>query len=465
MEERYLIHSESGRSLYREVKDLPICDYHCHLSPKEIYEDKPFDSIGRIWLSGDHYKWRLMRMNGADESLITGDADWNAKFDAYASAVELAAGNPLYHWTAMELDRYFDIHEPLTAENAARIRQTADQRIAEKRLSPRKLILSSNVRYIATTDEICDDLSWHEKLAADSSFPVKVAPSFRTDRLLSILAADYPDYLKKLEAASGMTVSTLDDLKAAVCQRLDFFVAHGCKFTDVGIPCFPLNLRDEDAAEEAFRQAKSGDEISEIGFFAFLDHMMRFLGVEYAKRGLVMQLHLAVSRNVNSKLYRQCGPDAGGDCAGDVIPVSNLIAFLDAIHTESPVGLPETVIYCLNPAMIPAAASVAGSFPKVRMGAAWWFCDHKRGIREQIETIAEYTHLGKFLGMLTDSRSFLSYARHDYFRRILCDLLGEWVDGGELTFAAAEKTVKAICYTNAAELVGLTADPESLSYT
>lgn len=462
MDESYLIHSESGRSLYRSVKDLPICDYHCHLSPKEIFEDQPFDSIGKIWLSGDHYKWRLMRMNGADESLVTGDADWNAKFDAYASAVELAAGNPLYHWTAMELDRYFDIHEPLTAQNAGRIRRAADQKIAEEKLSPRKLILSSKVRYIATTDEICDDLSWHEKIAADSGFPVKVAPSFRTDRLLSIRAVDYPDYLKKLEAASGINIGNLESLKSAVCQRLDDFVAHGCKFTDVGIPYFPLTLRDEDAAEEAFRQAQAGEEISEIGFLAFLDHMMCFLAVEYAKRGLVMQLHLAVSRNVNSKLYQQCGPDAGGDCAGDVIPVSALIAFLDSIHTASSVGLPETVIYCLNPAMIPAAASVAGSFPKVRMGAAWWFCDHKRGIREQIETVAEYAHLGKFLGMLTDSRSFLSYARHDYFRRILCDLLGEWVDGGELSPDAAEKTARAICYTNTAELVGLDGDLQSI---
>lgn len=455
MRKSYLIRNAFGKKLYEKVKDLPICDYHCHLSPKEIYEDQPFRSIGEIWLAGDHYKWRLMRAFGIDEDKVTGSAGWNDKFYAYAASVETAVGNPLYHWTAMELDRYFSITEPLTAESARAIRIAANRKIAEEKMSPRKLILDSNVRYIATTDDICDDLIWHEKIAADPTFPVKVVPSFRTDNLLLITAPGYAEYIKKLEKVCGYPIENLSDLERAICDRLDYFVAHGCKFTDVGIPDFPLVFRDRESAEDALRSVLTGEEIDGFDRIAFLDHVMRFCAVEYAKRELVMQLHIAVERNVNSRLFERCGRDAGGDCAGDVIPIYELTDFLNAVHTDSPVGLPETVIYCLNPAMVPAAASVAGSFPKVRMGAAWWFCDHKRGIREQIETIAEYGHLGTFLGMLTDSRSFLSYARHDYFRRILCDLLGEWVENGECTAEAAEKCAKAVCYENIAKLVGV----------
>lgn len=446
MTDGYLLSTTAARRLYNKNKDLPIIDYHCHLSPREIYEDLPFKDIAQLWLGGDHYKWRLMRAAGIEERLITGDADGREKFAAYAYALSGAAGSPLYHWTAMELDKYFGITRPLCADTADLIYDAANKVIAEKKLSPRKLIESSGVEYIATTDDAADSLEYHEKLAADNSFKTKVTPSFRCDKLLLANKDNYKDYIARLSAAAGLPITDFASLLTAVGSRLDYFVLHGCRFTDVGIADFPDRIGSYEQASGAFAAALAGKKMNRDEYNAFLGYMFVWLGRQYAARGLVMQWHLAVLREVNTSLAQTIGPDCGGDCVGDPIPAENIAAILDAIDREG--GLPQTVLYTLNSAMSAQLASLAGSFRNVRSGAAWWFCDHKRGIAEQLNTIAEYGRLGSFTGMLTDSRSFLSYARHDYFRRILCDTVGGWVENGEYANELADGLIADICYNN-----------------
>lgn len=453
MNDGYLLKTKTAKELYSAVRSLPIIDYHCHLSPKEIFEDKPFENIGEMWLAADHYKWRLMRTAGIDEEYITGGASWREKFIKYASAVELAAGNPLYHWSHMELSRYFGIEEELGSESAERIYDKANAFIAENKLSPRKLIRDSGVELLCTTDDCIDLLAYHAALKQDAGFKTKVLPSFRTDNLLLIKRGGYREYIAKLEKASGIKIDGLKALKQATENRLNFFVENGCRFTDVGIPYFPDRIADDANADRTFKSVLCGKDISEEEYLGFIGNMYLFLGALYKKYDLVMQWHLAVYRNANSRLAEKLGADCGVDCTGDPVSGTALIKMLDAINRSS--GLPQTVIYTLNPTNADQIASIAGAFPNVRCGAAWWFCDHKRGIRQEIEIIAENSSLGTFLGMLTDSRSFLSYARHDYFRRILCDTLGEFVENGEYSAAGAAKLIEKISYLNIKELGGV----------
>ncbi len=452
MDKNYLLPSAAAKRLYEKVRLLPIADYHCHLSPKEIYDDVPFDNIGEMWLGGDHYKWRLMRAAGVDEKYITGNASWHDKFIKYAEAVTFAAGSPLYAWSHMELSQFFGVEDILSVENAETIWEKANTVIREKQLSPRKLIEMSNVEYIATTDDPIDSLEYHRLIADDSSFSVKVAPAFRTDRLMLIRAADYPQYIEMLSSASGVKINSVSSLSEAISHRLDYFCSLGCRFSDVGIQYFPDRISDMAEADSTFKKAISGNEISDSEFMGFLGYMYILLASEYKKRGIVMQLHLMVRRNANTELFRSVGADAGGDCIGDTISCRDLTYILDAINSAS--GMPETILYTLEPSVSAKLVSIAGSFPNVRCGAAWWFCDHKRGIEEQILNIAECGHLGTFLGMLTDSRSFLSYARHDYFRRILCGLLGSFVESGEYPDEAlAGKLAEKICIGNIRKLI------------
>lgn len=447
MNSSYLLKSIHGKKLYSEVSYIPIIDYHCHLSPKEIYEDKPFDNIGEMWLGGDHYKWRLMRSFGVEEKYITGNATWFEKFQKYALVIAFAAGNPLYHWTMMELSIFFGIEKTLSATTAQEIWDKANLVIREKQLSSRKLITMSKVEYIATTDDVIDSLEYHKKIREDESFPVVVVPSFRTDNLLLIRRKEYSDYIKKLSYVSGVKVNSISSLKAAVQSHLDFFCENGCKFSDIGIEFFPHSICSEKEADIIFIKALSGESVSDDEFDGFLGHMYLFLAEEYESRDLVMQWHLAVKRNANTEQYKRIGADCGSDCMGDIIPNEAIIRMLDAINTNS--GMPKTILYTLNPAMSPSLSTIAGSFPNIICGASWWFNDTKRGIEEQIKLISETGHIGTFLGMLTDSRSFLSYARHDYFRRILCNIVGEWIDDGEFTDdETAVELVKNICYNN-----------------
>ena len=457
MQNNYLLSSKTAQILYQSVCGLPIYDYHCHLSPKEIWEDKPFDNIGEMWLAGDHYKWRLMRAAGVSEHKITGQASWKEKFFAYAQTISLAAGNPLYHWTQMELSLYFGIETALSPDTAEAIWNEANCVIAEKRLSPRKLMKQANTVYVATTDDVADSLEYHRLLQNDDTLSVKVVPSFRTDNLFLIRRTGYRSYIEKLSAVSGIEIIDLDSFDAAIEKRLRFFIESGCRFTDVGVPSFPDRIGSDAEADDVLRKALAEEAISDEEYSAFLGRMYLFLGKLYKKYNVVMQLHLAVQRNINTPLFQTAGPDSGGDCIGDPIPGKHIIAVLDAIHQDG--GLPETILYTLNPVMNDQLCAIAGSFPHVRVGAAWWFNDHKEGIEEVVRTIARIGHVGSFLGMLTDSRSFLSYARHDYFRRILCSILAEWQDSGEFS-GNTEQLAKAICCDNIKSLIEKGKKPE-----
>lgn len=451
MNDNYMLKTGTARRLYASVKDLPIVDYHCHLSPKEIFEDKPFQNIGEMWLAGDHYKWRLMRTAGIDEEYITGSAPWRDKFIKYAEALEFAAGNPLYHWSHMELSQFFGIDGELNSASAADIYDRANLYIKEHSLSPRKLIEQSRVETLCTTDDITDSLEYHAAIR-ESGFKTRVLPSFRTDNLLLCRRADYTDYIKKLEGVSGVKIDGLASLKEALKNRLEFFCRNGCRFTDVGMPYFPDSIADDAAADAVFKAVLAGKEITESDYLGFIGNMYLFLGGLYKEHDLVMQWHLAVYRNADTRLYTALGADCGVDCVGNPINGNSLIMMLDAINNAG--GLPETVIYTLNPSNAAQIASIAGAFRHVRCGAAWWFCDHKRGIEEALDIYAENASLGGFLGMLTDSRSFLSYARHDYFRRILCEKLGGWAESGEYSEKSAFTLAEKISYKNIKELTG-----------
>ena len=377
MNKYYMLNNNTARKIYGTVKDLPIVDYHCHLSPKEIYEDKPFDNIGEIWLGGDHYKWRLMRTAGIDEEYITGNTSFKEKFIKYCEALEFAAGNPLYHWSHMELSQFFGIDMPINSRNAEEIWDKANAFIAKTKMSPRKLIKESKVEVICTTDDIIDDLSWHKKIAEDKSFKPKVIPSFRTDNLLLVRRAGYSDYIKKLSEASKIKITNLDTLKKAVMARLDYFCETGCRCADIGIPYFPNRIADETEADSTFKTILSGKEITDKEYMGFIGNMYLFINFLYKEKNLISQWHLAVVRNSNSVLAEKLGTACGVDCVGNTINGNALNMMLDAINKNS--GLPKTVIYSLNESNIAQIASIVGAFPNVKCGAAWWFCDHKRG--------------------------------------------------------------------------------------
>ncbi len=452
MQKNCFLTNDTARELYSYAEKLPIVDYHCHLSPKEIYEDKQFENIGEMWLAGDHYKWRLMRTAGIDEEYITGNTSYKEKFIKYAEALEFAAGNPLYHWSHMELSQFFGIDTPLKRSTAEEIWDKANAYIKQHALSPRKLIAQSNVEVICTTDDIIDSLEWHKKIREDASINVKVLPSYRTDNLMLMHRTGYLDYIKKLSAVSGIEVTNLKTLKAAAENRLNYFVENGCRFTDIGMPYFPNSVYNDSDANEVFCKILASQEITDEEYLGLIGNLYLFFGKAYKERNLVMQLHLAVTRNSNSALAGKLGADCGVDCVGNVIDGNALITILDAINTNS--GLPKTVVYTLNEANAAQLASIAGAFPGVRCGAAWWFCDHKRGIEDEIKIISENSSLGAFYGMLTDSRSFLSYARHGYFREILCNMVGVWVESGEIDSESAIELVAKICYKNIKEGIG-----------
>lgn len=444
-----VLKTKYARKLYDSVKDLPIIDYHCHLSPKEIYEDKPFTDIGEMWLAGDHYKWRLMRAYGIDEKYITGDADMHEKFMYFAKVVGEAYGNPIKDWVALELEFFFGISLPLNEDTAQQIWDKANEVIVQKQLSPRKLIAMANVEYIATTDDPCDSLEYHELIAKDDSIKAKVVPSFRVDNIVLAKDKNYTDYIARLGEASGIKIKGLEDLEQAVAKRMDYFVARGCKFSDIGVQGFPESISDFKEADKTFKSLLKSKEVEDKEYDGFLGYLYTFFGKEYAKRKMVMQLHLAVTRNSNSAMFKQCGKDAGFDCVGDSFDVARIRRYIDNLNSEN--ALPKTIIYTLNPTMYYPLVTMCGAFRNVVLGISWWFCDHKRGMYETLETLSELSHISSLVGMLTDSRSFLSYTRHDYYRQIVCDFLGGLVRDDEDKYAV--NVAKALCYQNAKNLV------------
>ena len=437
-DENVLLSTQAARELYDEVKSLPIIDYHCHLDPKMIAEDARFDNIGAFWLAGDHYKWRAMRLCGVDEKYITGDADFREKFIKYAEIVPRLVGNPLYYWTHMELSQIFGINIPLNAQTARSIYDEASIKLREMSVST--LLQKFGVRFIATTDDPAADLRYHGKYG-----DTVVAPTFRPDKALTLDA----DYLCRLGEVAKEDVSTLDGFMAALMGRLDYFVSKGCRISDHGFEHFPESIATKEQADLLY--ARRG-ELSVDEKSALFGYLLKFLMGEYKKRGIAVQLHFGVTRNVNAAAFESIGVDSGFDVMSAPQDVRGIIRFLAGMTDGE---RPEILLYTLNDSQLRAYACVTGAFRGVRLGAAWWFNDTTLGIRRNLETIAEYSVLGTSPGMLTDSRSFSSYARFDFFRRILADLIGGYVDRGEYDIASAEALMRDICYNNAKELIKL----------
>lgn len=424
--------------IYESIKDLPIIDYHCHLDEKLIAGNAGFENIGQLWLAGDHYKWRAMRLCGVDEEYITGRASFHDKFLKYAEILPQLVGNPLYYWTHLELKQIFGICEPLNAENAERIWVQANEKL--KDLCVQDLLRQFQVEYVATTDDPTSELSAHGKYGNTT-----VAPTFRPDKLYSLDEG----YIEELGKSAGVEIKSLDDLLSAISKRLDYFVSKGCRISDHGFEKFPKRYATYEGAKTLFRERNQLTAEEKDVFFGFL---LVWLAKEYAKRNMVMQLHFAVVRNNNSAMFAQCGVDSGFDLIAEEQSVKDLIAFFNQVSDDE---RPETVLYTLNDNNLSAIACITGAFRHVRMGAAWWFNDTVEGIRKNLSVISEYSALGTSLGMLTDSRSFSSYVRFDFFRRILADFLGNFTERGEYPLEAAIQTASNICYYNAKEVLGI----------
>lgn len=461
MDKDFLLTTDTAKRLYHDhAAHQPIIDYHCHVSPREIYEDRNYANITELWLSGDHYKWRLMRSCGVDEYYVTGDAPAKEKFLKFAACLPLAIGNPMYHWCHLELRRYFGyggIISPVTAEE---IWNLTTEKLASGALSVRNIIKESNVRFIGTTDDPVDSLEWHRKIAEDSSFDVTVAPSFRPDRLLNIDKAGWRDYVSELAAVCGFEIKRLADIEKALEMRLDHFVSHGCKASDHGFDKPVYRLYSKEDLDGITARALSGETVTEAEAEGFKTALFVFCARLYHSRGMVMQLHCNCLRNPNTAMFSRLGPDMGFDCMYPNDNGVDLARMLDRLYSED--CLPKTVLYSLTPADNAYIGTLIGSFQgtecpgKLQHGSAWWFNDHKVGMTEQLISLGNLGVLGNFIGMLTDSRSFLSYTRHEYFRRVLCELLGKWVEMGEYPDSAAlTDTIEAICYGNAERYFGL----------
>ena len=461
MNKDFLLETETARTLYHEyAAKMPILDYHCHISPREIAEDQRFENITQVWLGGDHYKWRQMRSNGIEEKYITGNASDREKFQKWAQTLEKAIGNPLYHWSHLELQRYFGYYGALNGETAEEVWNLCNAKLQEDGMSARNLIRQSNVTLVCTTDDPVDSLEWHEKIAADESFEVQVLPAWRPDKAMNLEKTDYLEYLKKLEVVSGVKIDSFASLIEALRIRMDYFAEHGCSVSDHGLEYVMYAPASEEEIEAIFAKRLRGEAVSRADELQFKTAYMVALGREYHKKNWVMQLHYGVKRDNNGMIFGKLGPDAGIDCINNYAPSSEMADYLNALAITD--ELPKTILYSLNPTDNAAIGTIIGCFQseeargKIQQGSAWWFNDNKQGMIEQMTSLANLGLLGNFIGMLTDSRSFLSYTRHEYFRRIMCNLIGGWVENGE--YPADEKVlgrmVQDISYNNAVRYFG-----------
>ena len=462
LDENFLLNNKTAERLYHEyAKDMPIFDYHCHLSPKEIAQNKKYRNITELWLGGDHYKWRAMRSNGVDERFITGDADDKEKFFKWAETMKYCLGNPLYHWAHLELKRYFGIEKILSAETAAEIWEECNKKLDSKDFSVKNLIKRSNVSILCTTDDPVDNLQYHATIAKDETFGVRVLPAFRPDKGINIDKEPFLPWLEELSKASGMEIGSFEAYKNAMNQRIEFFHRAGCRISDHGLDMVCFETSTEQDAETVLKKAFSHQRITETEARIFKTQVLLFLGKLYAKYNWAMQIHLGVNRNNNSKMMKRLGPDTGFDSIGDFSLSQTLIKFLDSLDAAD--ELPRTILYCINPGDNEILATIAGSFQnggipgKIQFGSAWWFNDQKDGMERQMRTLANLGLLGRFVGMVTDSRSFISYTRHEYFRRVLCNILGEWAENGEvpLDMKLLGGMVQDICFNNARNYFGI----------
>lgn len=460
LDDDFLLTTPTARRLYQVARSMPILDYHCHLDPKEIAQDRRFENITQVWLGGDHYKWRLMRANGVDEAYITGDAPDREKFQKWAETLELAIGNPLYHWSHLELRRYFGYEGVLNGDTAQEVWELCNQKLQEPAMSARSLIANSGVTLVCTTDDPADSLEWHQQLAQDSSFLVKVLPAWRPDAAMGLERPEYLDYLQRLGQAAGVEIRTYGDLKKALLSRMAFFDKMGCRASDHALTAAVCQPASEEELERVFQKRLEGEPLTQEELAAFQTGFLRFVAGEYKRLGWVMQLHYGCRRNNNTRMFHKLGRDTGYDAVLQGTPSLEVAAFLDLLASQD--ALPRMVLYSLNPNDDEGLNSVIGCFQdgtplgRIQQGSAWWFNDHKAGMVKQLTAFANGGLLGNFIGMLTDSRSFLSYPRHEYFRRILCELLGAWVENGEYPadWKVLEKMVRGVCYNNAVEFFG-----------
>ena len=456
MDEDFLLSTETAQKLYHEYAEvMPIIDYHCHINPQEIFEDRKFENITQVWLGGDHYKWRQMRSNGVEEKYITGDATDREKFQKWAETLEMAIGNPLYHWSHLELKTYFGYEGILNGDTAEEVWNLCNAKLAEDSMSARNIIRQSNVTLICTTDDPADSLEWHIKIKKDDTFDVKVLPTWRPDKAMGLEKADYLDYIDKLGDASGVKIDNFKSLLEALQVRMDFFEEVGCRISDHGLEYVFHKPATAEEIEAIFAKRLSGETVSREEELKFKTTFMIAMGRAYNKKGWAMQLHYGVKRDNNQSIFRKLGPDAGIDCINNFAPSSEMADYLNALAETD--ELPKTILYSLNPVDNAAIGTIIGCFQdssavaKIQQGSGWWFNDNKTGMIEQMTSLANLGLLGNFIGMLTDSRSFLSYTRHEYFRRIMCELIGGWVENGEYPadYKALEKIVKGISCNNA----------------
>jgi glucuronate isomerase len=461
MGEDFLLENESAKKMFAAANKMPIFDWHCHLSPKEIYENKQPKDLAELWLGGDHYKWRAMRSCGVEEKYITGsETTGYEKFKAFAACMPYLIGNPMYHWCHLELRRYFGINDILSEETADIIWEKAEKAIKSGDFSPRKLIEKSNVTYVCTTDDPADSLEYHQLLAKEN-LPFKVLPAFRPDKALSIDLPSFIPWLKDMEKTAGKNIDSYKTLCAVLKERINFFESMGCRASDHAFAYVPYEKSTDEELEEIFQKAKNGNEVTVIEADKYKTALLRFLAAEYAARGWGMELHIGPMRNNNTKMFEKIGADAGFDSLDDQLIARKLSRFLDSLAAEN--NLPRTVLFTLNPKDNYVLGSMLGNFQteeaesKIQFGSAWWFNDNIDGMREQMKALGNLGALGKFIGMVTDSRSFLSYPRHEYFRRIMCNLLGEFVEKGE--YPNDEKTLckiaEDISYNNAIKYFGV----------
>ncbi len=456
MDKDFLLSNPTAVKLYHEfAEETPVLDYHCHINPKEIAEDRKFDNITQVWLGGDHYKWRYMRSNGIDEKYITGDASDKEKFLKWAEVLGKAIGNPLYHWSHLELQRYFNFYKPLNKNTAEEAWEVCNAALAQDDMSARNIIRRSNVTLLCTTDDPVDDLQYHKAIAEDETFDVKVLPAWRPDKAMNLEKENYLDYLSQLEKISGLSIKSFKDLKIALSNRMDFFASMGCNVSDHGLEYVMYQPGTEEQIEKIFAKRLAGEIPSRGEELRFKTEFLLFVCREYAKRDWVLQLHYGVKRDNNTRMFQLLGPDTGYDCIKNETSAAELADFLNALDITG--ELPKTIIYSLNPVDNAYIGTILGCFQnseavaKIQQGSAWWFNDHKIGMQEQMASLASLGNLSGFVGMLTDSRSFLSYTRHEYFRRILCNYLGAVVENGEYPedYETLGEIVKDISYYNA----------------
>ncbi|PMC57905.1 glucuronate isomerase [Dolosicoccus paucivorans] len=438
MDDHFMLISPAAEKIYDSIKDLPIYDYHCHLDPKEIYEDKPFDNIVDLWLGGDHYKWRLMRANGVPEEQITGDASNKEKFKVWAETVGRAFGNPLFHFSHLELKNIFGIEEHLNETNWQEMYERLNSIIKEKKLSPRKLILSSNVDFIGTTDSPLDDLKWHEKIAQDDTISTTVSPTFRPDAAF-VHHVDFKQFVQDLGDLESVEISNYSEFVDGLELRIKYFAERGCKASDLSLDAITYQSATEDELNSILNKRLSDQKLTMEEITKWQTELLKSLCYLYKKYDFVTQIHFGAQRNNSTIYYKQVGADSGFDSIGDQTSLAQGMSLLiDSLQQEN--KLPKMIWYNLNPTYNTVVANTIANFQAnnenqrnlLQFGSAWWFADHKRGMLDQMQTLAEQGMLANFVGMLTDSRSFLSYSRHDYFRRLLASLLGEWIDKGEI---------------------------------